>query len=269
MAKWASSDENCLTLFDFFVEWNEKDPHRTLRLVLELTARLLIQNSTDDTTEPMKISILDTLVSIITRKSTRPQAKSAIGALDLLLQKEIFSVDEIGRSYRLHNSLSENVSEYELWKMFCSELFEWINQPHVCAVAGKFFSNILRDLSRKRPESFGPRTWQIWLQEFLLDDPSLLEPTKNYILSPLFKTDRKESLTFLRSLNSVVPESTIQNGHLDITALLQLAGLEMGKRVALVEEPGTYQTFEHGFVWLLTSLKRMTTTKAVARMATS
>jgi hypothetical protein len=71
-----------------------------------------------------------------------------------------------------------------------------------------------------------------------VEEPTLLESIKNYIFLPLFKVDRSEALQFLRRMNEDQAVYGTTELDLDFPALLQLAALETGKKVGLVEEPG-------------------------------
>lgn len=186
----------------------------------------------------MRKAILDALVALIVKESTRPQAKSAIVSVDHLLNKDVFSMSEVGESYRHTRQLAPSTSDFELWKGLCFELFCWADLPHVCAVAGKLLVTILRRLAVQDCDAFGPQTWRVWLQEFVSLRPNLLEPTKNYILAPLSKADRAGFLELLRGLNRAVPLTEIQSGVIGTPAFFQLSVLEVGKKNGLVEDPG-------------------------------
>ena len=209
-----------------------------MRLVLDLIGQLVSDDCPGPKKDAIRQEILDTLVALIVKESTRPQAKSAIGSVEHLLGKEVLSIDEVGRSFRLIQRLPSSVPDYELWRTFCCELFSWADLPHVCAVAGKLLVTILRELARLDRQTFGPHTWRVWLQEFIAARPSLLEPAKNYILAPLSKTDRPGFLELLRGLNRAVPLTEIQSGIIGTAAFFQLSVLEVGKKNGLVEEPG-------------------------------
>ncbi|WZH44845.1 putative death-receptor fusion protein-domain-containing protein [Fusarium acuminatum] len=157
---WAYSKDVILKLFNFYVEWNESDNHRSMKLVLDLLPQLIRRNPDEQAGQATKAAILDNLVSIVTGKSSKPLAKSAIKALDYLLTKDIVTLDEI------------------------------------------------------RSKS-----------------------VKNYIFLPLFKADKTEALGFLKRMNENEAVSAGDEIDLNLTALLQLAALEIGKKVGLVEEP--------------------------------
>jgi hypothetical protein len=80
--------------------------------------------------------------------------------------------------------------------------------------------------------------WHQWLLGLLTEEPTLLESIQNYIFLPLFKVDRPEALKFLQRMNEDQAVSGASEMNMDVAALLQLAALETGKKVGLVEEPG-------------------------------
>ncbi|KAH7162646.1 putative death-receptor fusion protein-domain-containing protein [Dactylonectria estremocensis] len=237
---WSFTRNVTLRLFNFYIEWNESDNHRSMRLVLELLPRLIRRNPDEEMSQSTKRDILDNLVAIVARISAKPLAKSAIKALDHLLTRDSVSVDEIYSSYVTLQQREPPGDGIEVWKSLFFELFHWMRLHFVCPVAGRFIFVLYRALRHKTPEKATALTieiWHQWLLEALTEDPSILEPIKNYVFLSLFKADKRDALLFLRRMNNYEAVSANTNLDLDIPALLQLAALETGKKVGLVEEP--------------------------------
>ncbi|RKK97536.1 hypothetical protein BFJ68_g13973 [Fusarium oxysporum] len=238
---WAYSRDVTIQLFNFYVEWNESDNHRSMKLVLDLLPQLIRRNPDEKAGQETKSTILDNLVSIVTGKSSKPLAKSAIKALDHLLAKDIVTLDEIRSSYVTLQQKDTSKNPLEVWKSFIFELFHWMTLHFVCPTAGRFIVCVYRGLrSQDQRETSGQlsiETWHRWLLEAINEEPSILEPIKNYIFLPLFKADKSEALGFLKRMNE---HEAVSAGHeidINLPALLQLAALEIGKKVGLVEEP--------------------------------
>lgn len=228
-------------MFNFYIEWNESDNHRSMKLVLDLVPKLLRKNPDHEIARSAKRVVLDSLVSIIVGKSSKPLAKSAIKALDHFLTKSIFTLEEIRVTYvslLREKCPSDNL---QVWRSFVAELFHWMRLHFVCPTAGRFIMTLYRYLQRDSSEKavdFSIEVWHQWLLEALSNEPSLLESIKTYIFLPLFKVDRGEALQFLKRMNEHEAISASASIDLNLPALLQLAALETGKRVGLVEEPG-------------------------------
>lgn len=251
---WAFTRDVTLKLFHFYIEWNESDNHRSMRLVLDLLPRLIRRNPDEDASQSTKGGILDNLISIVTGMSAKPLAKSAIKALDHLLTKDIVSVEEIYSSYVTLQRKETSSDSLEVWKDFFFELFHWMRLHFVCPVAGRFIVVLYRALRRQTPEKPADLTielWHQWLLEALTQESSILEPVKNYIFLSLFKVDKSEALLFLRRMNNYEAVSASTSLDLDIPALLQLAALETGKKVGLVEEPGNLLYQSDSRHWLM------------------
>ncbi|KAL3964384.1 hypothetical protein ACCO45_001388 [Purpureocillium lilacinum] len=222
LRKWAFSHDVTLKLFDFFMDWNESDQHRSMKLVLDLVVQLIKRNPQQDSALATKQFLLDNLISIVTGRSTKPVAKSAIKTLDHFLTKG-----------------SLLWTRY-VWRLFMLDLFRWLRLHFVCPTAGKFIVSVYRCWHPGGDaETSGPsmRTWYKWLLHFATEEPSLLESIKNYIFLPLLKAERSEALRFLGMMNEDKAVAGAASLDLDMPALLQLAALEAGKKVGLVEEP--------------------------------
>ncbi|KAJ9154737.1 tRNA (Cytidine(32)-2'-O)-methyltransferase non-catalytic subunit TRM732 [Pleurostoma richardsiae] len=243
LRNWAFSEETSLKLFDFYLEWNEKDQHRSMKLVLDLLTASMGRNPEPGVADSLKHHVLESLVSIISRQSTRPLVKSAISSLNHLVVKDVLSLDDVGGSYRKLAPGAACLSSFTMWRSFISEMFRWMDLSHVWPVAGKFLVTLFKGLQGRQletdqgaPTVVTVSTIHAWLQEALANNPDLLESIKNYILNPLFRSDRGLSLELLESLNRIKPLGSGGNDF-DTAALLQLAALDAGKKCALVEDP--------------------------------
>ncbi|SPO02760.1 uncharacterized protein DNG_05435 [Cephalotrichum gorgonifer] len=242
---WAFSNELYLKLMDLYLEWNESDSERSLRLVLDLLVDLMTGGQSRADRESTKLTVLDTLVSIVARQSARPLAKSAMMVLDRFLSKSVVSLHEVGSKYKELKRLDIAVSDLQLWKTYVAEILNWMKVQFVCPVAGKFVATIYKGLHTESEKGFlsgsekkfTVELWHEWLLQLLIPEPLLLEGVKNYILLPLFKLERTESLAFLDMMNRLDRDIVSPQTDLDTPAMLKLASLEVGKRVGLVEEP--------------------------------
>lgn len=246
---WAFSEKTSLDLFNFFIEWNERDQHRSMRLVLDLLTLLITQNPLPEVRDTVKTDLLCTMASVIARKSTRPLVKSCITALSHLLAKSILTLEDVAQMYRcLRPELSEQPAII-LWQEWVADIFRWMELNYVCPVAGKFLVILFGGLSDSTASSgyreegtpvLDAPTIRKWLETALATNPDLLESIKNYFLAPLFKSDRALSIALLEELHHAQPEDDTRrprNDELDTAALLHLAALELGKKAAIVEEP--------------------------------
>ncbi|KUI65581.1 tRNA (cytidine(32)-2'-O)-methyltransferase non-catalytic subunit TRM732 [Cytospora mali] len=244
LRRWAFSEEIANDLLNFYIEWNEKDAHRSMRLVLDLLAMLMTQNPTTQVREAVKEDILSTLVSIIGRKSMRPLVKSCLSCLNHLLIKSVFTLEDVLRQYRTVRSDLSEKPDIILWQEWVAEVFRWMNLHYVCPVAGKLLVIIFSGLyksSRKsentKSAEFDVNTVRKWVETAISANPELLETTKNYLVVPLFKYDRALSIAFLEELNNRRPEEYTNSAELDVPALLHLSALEIGKKASVVDDP--------------------------------
>lgn len=239
---WAFSQDVALRLYDFYIDWNEFDHHRSMRLVLDLIAQLLRRNPDKGAALVIRDLLLDNLVSIVIGRSTKPVAKSALKTLDYFLAKGVFNLDDVKATHLSYHQELSQAADIEIWSVFTTELLQWTRLHFICPAAGKFIVSLSRALRKRGHEDstgLSIDTWHRWLLEFLAQEPSLLENFKNYIFLPLFKVDRPEGLKFLQKVNQHESSSTVApaNEDFDASALLTLAALETGKKVGLVEEP--------------------------------
>ncbi len=236
-----------MRLFNFYIEWSEKDQHRSMRLVLDLLAVLIVQNPSVQLGRETKVQILQTLISISIRQSTRPLVKSSISCLNYLLTKSVCTLDDIASTYRALQVSAARLPSLSLWRQFVHEMFHWMNLHYVCPVAGRLlvtvFGGLREAASATGPDSaedshFTVEVWHQWLQDGLSAFPDILENIKLYIFVPLFDSDRTASLQLLEHLSRLQPLKDSEGSNLDDSAMLQLAALEVGKKSGLVEDPG-------------------------------
>ncbi|KAF9875574.1 hypothetical protein CkaCkLH20_06955 [Colletotrichum karsti] len=241
---WAFSKEPSLSLFNFFIKWNETEQHRSMKLVLELLPSLMRRNPDPAVAELVKTTVLDTLISIIGPQSTKPLLKSSLKAMEFFASK-IFTVEDIAASYRRTQPSCAFESEMALWQDFFRQMLDWMTMHYVCPTAGKFIVTIFRALRQRSlknhqeggADEFSVVAWLRWVQSAIDATPSLLEGVKTYIFLPLFRDDRKDSVQILQQINSSWSASN-SGVELDTLAQLNLAVLEVGKKVGMVEEPG-------------------------------
>ncbi|KAG6004881.1 hypothetical protein E4U21_000657 [Claviceps maximensis] len=239
LRQWAFSEDVVSKLFNFYIEWNESDNHRSMKLVLDVVAQSIRKNPNREDVSRTKKNILETLVSIVIGRSSKPVAKSAIKTVDHLLSKGVVTLGDITSTYLHFQEELRGSDNVQVWRNFMSQLFHWMKMHFVCPTAGRLAVTIYRYWRQDRSGDLIPsiEVWHQWLLDFLTEEPTLLESIKNYIFLPLFKADRAEALKFLRHMSKDRAVSTSTNMDMDIPALLQLAALETGKRIGLVEEP--------------------------------
>jgi hypothetical protein len=244
LRQWAFTEVLSLRLFHFYLEWYEHDPLRALRLVLDFLAVSSNQNPCPKTGRAVKEHILETLVSIITRKYPRLLIKSGLQCLDHLVTKRAIELDDIARKYReLEPSLTDT-SNLSLFKSLVFRLFSWMELSYVSPLAGKATIHIFRGLDnpklREHDSISGDSTvglWLGWIQDGLASSPGILDDVRNYVLVPIFKTDKASSLGLLQIFNRSEHIYTSNHETSDQAFMLQLATLELGKRFGLVDEP--------------------------------
>lgn len=240
---WVFSRDTYSALFDFYIEWNENDPHRSMKLVLDQLVILVSNSPRADVQAAIKRDSITQICNILTRKSTRPTAKSAMKLLDHFLSKKVFDISDLSAGYREVRALSKPYELY-LWRVLVGDLVRWMSLHYICPIAGKLVVTITRELySTRHVESFNLVIWEEWLEECVTENPQLLDSLKTYLFTPLFKADRAISLEFLQGLNQIKPVSGLASEELDVTALVQLAALEVGKKTSLVEDPESTPPF--------------------------
>ncbi|KAI3394073.1 hypothetical protein diail_3249 [Diaporthe ilicicola] len=242
LARWAFSERISQDLFNFFIEWNEKDQHRSMRLVLDLLSFLIIQNPVPQIKEDVKSDLLHTMAAIIARKTTRPLVKSCITALNHLLTKSVLTLEDVAQMYQAMRPDLAGQSAIVLWKEWVTGIFRWMELHYVCPVAGKLLGIVFSGLYISRDgdkPTLDATTIRKWLETALATSPDLLESIKNYFLAPLFKSDRALSIALLKELHHVRPhaDAHTRGDELDTAALLHLAALELGRKASIVDDP--------------------------------
>jgi hypothetical protein len=251
----AFSKETGLSLFSFYIEWNEKNQHRSMRQVVELLSSLMDKNPDQRTKSAAKASILERSLSIFSHQAAQPLVKPAFKALECLLSKRTISTQELINAYKQQHGwetsstkLSDNTEADTAWDSFLAEVFEWMTLADISPAAGKFLVTVFRELRsicEGGSSASHTASWQRWIREGLRKQPEALENVKNYLFPPLFKLDRPGSLLFLEDLNTQSSVWDIKNQEFDAQSLLQLAAIETGKKSGLVEEPSKYRKTIH------------------------
>ncbi|KAI0887401.1 putative death-receptor fusion protein-domain-containing protein [Annulohypoxylon maeteangense] len=237
LRNFAFAESTALRLFDFFMEWNEQDSHRSMRLVLDFLAYFISNNPTADVGVSVRNTILNNTISTITQKSSRPSVKSAIAALDHFIQKKLVELYGVLEIYKEINNLPSD--DITLWDTFVAKIFAWMELHHICSVAGKLLVTIFTNFwFEDKDVKHNPESWHGFIYKALQTNPDYLEPIKLYIFVPLFKADRTSSLIYLQNLFTLQTLTSHGSNGLDPNSMLWLAMLEAGKKVGVVDEPG-------------------------------
>ncbi|KAI0971132.1 putative death-receptor fusion protein-domain-containing protein [Xylaria arbuscula] len=235
LKRFAFAQATSMKLFNYFIEWNEQDAHRSMRLALDYIVSSILWNPDVEISKSIKNSVLHDTISTITLQAPRPSTKSCMIAIDHFLQKKIVYLDEVIYIYQhLHADVQEAT-----WDSFVSHVFAWMELQHVWTVAGKLLVTILtlpwnRDDKSSRHH---PDTWHKFILSGLKTNLELLEPIKVYIFMPLFRTDPPSTLIYLDELTSLQKLTKNDNQSWDINAMLWVALLEAGKKTGVVGEP--------------------------------
>lgn len=257
----AYSRETCQDLFDFYVEWNEKNQHRSMRQVLELLASLITGNPSKEISAVFKKDALARLVAIIRHQSAQPLVKPAFKVLDYFLTKGTVSVSELfiayGKSYGGQSTgvvatsySAEAAVAGKNWGPFVQDVFEWMTLPDTASSAGKLLVSLfgaIKKASAKGPVAGESQAayWQQLIQEGLAKYPDSLNNVKNYLFLDLFKVDKSGSLEFLRSLSDGTLFEAENYEQSDSQAALLLSAMEVGKKVGLVDDAGELSQQSH------------------------
>ncbi|KAI1096449.1 putative death-receptor fusion protein-domain-containing protein [Rostrohypoxylon terebratum] len=237
LQNFAFAESTALRLFDFFMEWNEQDSHRSMRLVLDFLVYFISNNPIPDVGISVRDTILANTISTITQQSSRPSVKSAIAALDHFIQKKLVYLYSILEIYKGIKDLPSD--EIGLWDTFIAKIFTWMELHHICSVAGKLLVTVFTNpWYADRDVRHNPESWHKFIYKALQTNVDYLESIKLYIFVPLFKTDKIGSLTYLDRLFSLQTLRSHESNGLDPNSMLWLAMLEAGKKVGVVDEPG-------------------------------
>lgn len=240
---WAFGSATALELYEFVLGGDERDQSRSMMLVLDLLASLMVRNVDEIIRAAVKKSILEGLLVIVAGASFKSRAKSALKALEHLLSKSVFTVAELIDAYAIHSrDAGWKAGPDALWDAMISDVLGWMDSPSVCPVAGKLLVTVFRAL-RKAPLPGGDmRRWVCWLQNYISVNPEGLEHIKIYVLAQLFKLDRSCSAELLKNLDIFNLLNSNAPVALDGNTLLQLAVIDVGKSAGLVDEPGKLPT---------------------------
>jgi hypothetical protein len=244
------SETTASSLFNFYIEWNEKNQNRSMRQVLELSASLIARNPEKQVSQTVKSEILRKTLSAIARDDAQALVKPSFKSLECFLGKDTISPEELLQAYRIYTSRASTTSSSikmeamaPSWDSFILDVFYWLGPADVSPAAGKFLVSLFKKLkissesAQQDSMEYQSSRWQNWIRSGLLKTPGALENVKNYLFSPLFKIDRPSSLAFLRDLNQQRPMSKLDDREIDAHAMLQLASMEVGQKSGLVEEP--------------------------------
>ncbi|KAI1004258.1 hypothetical protein K3495_g3956 [Podosphaera aphanis] len=240
------SENICLALFTYYLEWSEKNQHRSMRRVLELVSTLILSNSDRQELETIKLSILKQCICTIGHEQSKPLVKPAFRSLEHLMRKGTISTSELITAYGKFSPTHMTGSSHfdkrhdSLWDSLVAEVFDWMSVPDISPIAGKFLVTIFcqtRNSKSLLNVGIDITAWQTWIKRALEKEPDLLETLKNYLLPSLFSLDRTGSLEFLEDLNKEITFSQTQSEIVDSQALLKLAAFEVGKKTGLAEEP--------------------------------
>ncbi|KAI1353162.1 putative death-receptor fusion protein-domain-containing protein [Xylaria sp. FL0043] len=242
LKRFAFAYATSMKLFNYFIEWNEQDAHRSMRLALDYIISSVMWNPDVEISKAIRDSILNDTVSVITLQASRPSTKSCMIALDHFLQKKVIYLGEVLQVYqRLHAGSQETT-----WGSFISQVFAWMELQYVWTVAGKLLVTILTqpwyrddDSSRHHPD-----TWHKFILSGLEANYELLEPIKVYIFMPLFRADPKSTLVYLNELTSLQKLTTNDSQGWDLNAMVWVALLEAGKKTGVVGEPNNDSTHD-------------------------
>ncbi|KAI0506793.1 putative death-receptor fusion protein-domain-containing protein [Xylaria bambusicola] len=235
LRSFAFTEATSMKLFNYFIDWNEQDSHRSMRLVLDYLVTSIMYNPDVEISKSIKSAILRDTISVITLQASRPSTKSSMIALDHLLQKKVVYLGEVLHTYQ---HLCGDTHE-ATWDSFISRVFAWMEFQNVWTVAGKLLVTILtqpwyRDDKSSRHH---PNTWHKFILNGVKVNPEILEPVKVYLFMPLFKADARSTLMYVRELTSMQKITTNDSQGWDVNAMIWVALLEAGKKTGVVGEP--------------------------------
>ncbi|KAK8114995.1 hypothetical protein PG999_007064 [Apiospora kogelbergensis] len=236
LSQFAFAEKTSIDLFDFFIEWNEQDQHRAMRVVLDVLNVAITKNPDPVLGGAIKSRILTDTVEMMTLQSTRPAVKSAMTALDHFLNKKLLYLPAVLEIYQdVHrNDLSSVVS----WETFIAKIFEWMELQYVWPIAGKLLVTIFTcPWDEAGDLRFHPDAWHRFLRLGLALNVEYLEVVKLYVLMPIFKSDHNQAMKYLNLLSSLQSLTSEDHNELSLDSILWLATLEAGKKVGAVGEP--------------------------------
>ncbi|KAK7751621.1 hypothetical protein SLS62_006447 [Diatrype stigma] len=244
---FAFSEDTAIRLFDFYVEWNEQDSHRSMRLVLDYLVYSISKNPNPETSATIKTRISRDAITMITQQSSKPSIKSAISHLDHAVQKGLVYLSDVLDLYREVHGLPPDTNV--AWDGFISSLFNWMELHYVCSAAGKLIVTIFtKPWYKDRDTRFYPDSWHQFIYRALQTNLELLEPIKLYVFIPLFRVDKPGTLEYLNTLFTLQNLTDNHSTSWDLNSMLWLAMLEAGKKAGVVDEPGTGHNPKSGTV---------------------
>lgn len=244
---FAFSEDTAIKLFDFYVEWNEQDSHRSMRLVLDFLVYSISKNPNPENAITITTRLLKDAVTMVTQQSSKPSIKSAISYLDHVIQKDLVYLSEVLESYREVHGLPPDTEL--VWDDFISSLFDWMELHYVCSIAGKLLVTIFtKPWHKDGSTKFLPDSWHKFVYKALGTNLELLEPIKLYVFIPLFRVDRLGALEYLNDLASLQSLTDNQSDGWNHNSMLWLAMLEAGKKAGVVDEPGSGKLFSHAAI---------------------
>ncbi|KAI0166428.1 hypothetical protein GGR57DRAFT_496690 [Xylariaceae sp. FL1272] len=230
LKNFAFSGATVRRLFDFFIEWNEQDAHRSMRLVLDYVVLAIKLNPDPATASSIRTDILNDTISVITLEASKPSTKSSMIALDHLITTKVVYLGEVLSHYQ---NLMKGVLGHDAgWDTFVSSVFAWMDLQNVWTAAGKLLATIFTQpwYPDRKDSKHNPGAWHAFISRALQTKLELLEPIKVYLLIPLCKADPAATLAYVDMLTKIqkLTASDTQGWNLD--AMLWVAMLEAGKK---------------------------------------
>lgn len=240
LRQWAFQETTATHLFDYYLEWNEKDQHRSMRLVLDQVSVLILQNLDPQLRESLKAKLVPVLVQVIARRSRRPVVKSCISALTQFLAKSVCTLADVALQYvSLRPELAREPSVV-IWQRWIAEIFTWMELHYICPMAGKHLVLVFTMLYVDNVTGFDIGKIRASLETACSIHPDILESVKNNVFAPMFKSNRRIAIALLGELNRSLPGGQKDKSEDDVTALLHLAALEVGKKTSIVDDTSEY-----------------------------
>jgi hypothetical protein len=243
----AFSEKTCLDFFTFYIEWNERHQHKSMRQALELSSILIIAQPDKSVASTLRQQILDELVAIIIHQGPQPLVKPAFKALECYITKaSILPADIVNVHSRRRPKIADGpaATSFSELDSLVSSVFEWMTLPDISPGAGKFLVSFFRELRKDDTLTASKSAdglaslWKRWIHTGLGQHPESLENIQRHLFPPLFKMDRAGSVAFLQELTDLKSLPHLDAEDFDADAFLLLAAMEVGKKYGLVEEPG-------------------------------
>lgn len=212
-----------------------------MRLVLDVLAMFLTRHPDVEVADRLQVEFAYGALSIVSGKSTKPLVKSALRLLSYLFGKKLIGLDGLARSYAKAAGLGPDIEGRPLWRKFFAQLFGHMKAQSMSTVAAKFIVDVhlaLRRLPELDPSHLTVAAWQKWVVAALTAHPQLLETIKLYVFVPIFKEDRGGALEYLNQMVKMQYVLSNDGAKFDLAKNLQLAALDAGKKVGIVEQPG-------------------------------